>query len=48
MIEVLTIKKFEIAVNGPNLAIADSILDEALPLDLSDNNWHFSKSSVIE
>ena len=39
--EESAIEEFDIAVNGPNLAHADSIIKEAMDMYWSGSNWHF-------
>ena len=47
-------QEFEIAVNGPNIAHCDTVLNEAMNLYWKSNyldggiEWHFVKTSVIE
>ena len=41
-------EEFEIAVNGPNLAHADSVILEAMELYWQGNPWHFYRSSPLE
>ena len=41
-------EEFEIAVNGPNLAHADSVIMEAMDLYWGGKPWHFYRSSPLE
>ena len=41
-------EEFEIAVNGPNLAHADSVVLEAMELYWKGKPWHFYRSSPLE
>ena len=41
-------EEFEISVNGPKLAHADSVILEAMDLHFKGKAWHFFRSSLIE
>ena len=42
------VEEFTIAVNGPSLAHADSIVEEAMNLYWKGQDWHFFKTTVAE
>ena len=46
--EESAVEEFTIAVNGPSLAHADSVVEEAMNIYWKGNNWHFFKTSEVE